>query len=60
MSLTRAQWEDMWISATRIEELNIRIAKACRSLEVESHSARIEKEVNKIKNWIQEVIGQVE
>lgn len=52
MSLTRAEWEEMWESIKKIEILStystIRLELA------------IKKETNKIKEQIQQVIGQME
>ena len=53
MSLTRAQWEDMWASIKVIEAMTRRISEAyVRS--------QIRKEVDNIKDQIESVIGQME
>ena len=55
MSLTRAQWEEMWASICRIEQ-NALSTKTTNFIRAQ----RIMTEVRLIKSMIQEVIGQME
>lgn len=54
MSLTRAQWIEMWDSIKRIEDT------AQKFLKAEPTKSAIKYEVGKIKVLIQFVIGQME
>ena len=53
MSLTRAEWEAMWFSIKVIEDNTTRLKSPPRR-------QRILWEVKKIKDQIQQVIGQME
>lgn len=53
MSLTRAQWEEMWKHAKNIEH-------AASFLKSPPTKQTIQWEIQKIKELIQEVIGQIE
>lgn len=61
MSLTRAQWIEMWESAKEIENLADTIARpyATRAL-IRDRANFIIDETKKIKEQIQSVIGQME
>lgn len=54
MSLTRKEWEDMWVRVTIMEET---VQKLPRSSQVRLN---IEYEIKKIKEMIQSVVGQME
>lgn len=53
MSLNRAQWEDMWENIKKVEKLAYRLPSAIER-------QRLLNIVERIKNQIQSVIGQME
>lgn len=52
MSLSRSEWTIMWSSITTIESLNM-------NMQPRSKVLRIQKEIDKIKNQIKQVIEQM-
>lgn len=56
MSLTRNEWEEMWESIKRIEQMATITLNRLRKI----HILAIDTEVVKIKKQIQSVIGQME
>lgn len=52
MSLSRKEWEEMWKSVKYMETIARNMKEPRRKLFVT--------ELNKMKEWIQEVIGQME
>jgi hypothetical protein len=60
MSLTRAQWEEMWKNVKKVEDLSIRTMNETRTADVRVRMRLIQLETDKMKDAIQSVIGQME
>lgn len=53
MSLTRKEWEEMWETIKRIEHSN-------STMQPRTQALLNQMDINRIKNQIQQVIGQME
>jgi hypothetical protein len=59
MSLTRAEWLDMWCSVKKLERLSNELLEN-KSVNNLRRGTIIRTEVNKMKEQIQSVVGQLE